>query len=672
MSEYINNPEEARSYINRYKTLHIFVFIIVGIFILRLTYLQVIIGKELRAFSEKNRIKQNKIVAPRGLIFDRDGYNLVENLPSYEAVVQPQYLDNPEEIAKIISPIINMTPERILERIKRGRRLNGPFRIVRIKENLSRDEVIRLKRIRFDLPGLEIRASILRYYPLNDNGAQLFGYVGEISKRELERRNQNLEPGQRRFVQGDIIGKIGIEDLLDNRIRGEDGVRFIQVDAHGRETITEIPNIYGEKIQDIDPVHGNHATLTIDRDIQNAAYDAFKTNDKIGSLIAMRPNGEILSWINMPSFNPNYFATEIPTKIWNEIINNPFKPLRNKAIQDHFSPGSTFKPFIALAALQEKVIGEHTVIHSPGRLRFGNRWYHNHNAAGEGDIEVKEAIERSSNVFFYQLGIKLGIDKMYNYLSLLGLGQKTGIEFPREVPGLLPSSQWKKATRGEEWQPGENLSVAIGQSYTNVTPLQMAVAYNTIATNGKVVKPFLIKKIESPEGQVVFEQSPQELRDITKPQPNGHHIDSKNFDIIKESMRRVANGSRGTARHWKVPGVQMAGKTGTAQVMNFSADQIYSSCMARPVQSRHHGWYIAWAPWDKPEIVVSVLTLHSCHGNTAAAPIVRDVVQAYFKKFHPDIIDNALEEERKRKVRIKKEVIVPDNEEVIESTNAEE
>jgi penicillin-binding protein 2 len=641
-SEYISNPDEARDYISRYRGFYYFVFFTFIVFVTRLLWLQVINGRELRQFSEKNRIKQNKIMAPRGLILDRDGRSLVENLPGFEALISPQYIDDIDSLAQSIGPIIGLTPDQVIEHIKKNKRLNGPFTNIRLKDNLTREEVFRLKRLRMDIPGLEIRESIIRHYPLNENGAQVFGYVGEVSKTGLTKLNQKYANDNLFFEQGDIVGKSGLEEFLEKKIRGSDGQSFIQVDAHGRETITKIPNIYGEQIKDIESVHGNSATLTIDRDLQIAAYDSFQTLNRIGSLVAMKPNGEILAWINAPSFNPNDFATEISAKVWRKLVNDPFRPLRNKAIQDHFSPGSTFKPFVALAALQDKVITDKTVLFAPGKFRFGRRWYHNHNRNGEGYITVYDAIERSSNVFMYQLGIKLGIDKMYNYISLLGLGSRTGIEMAREVSGRMPSSEWKQAARGEPWQPGENLSTAIGQGYVTVSPLQMAIAYNTIATEGKVVKPFVVKKVTDHDGKTLFERFPTEVRDITLTQPNGYKIDTENFKIIKEAMRRVANGPRGTARSLKIPGVQMAGKTGTAQVMSFSADQIYSSCEARPIQMRHHGWYVAWAPWDKPEIIVAALAQHSCHGNPGAAPIVRDVIEAYFKKYHPDIIEQAL------------------------------
>lgn len=637
MSEYINNPDEAKEFQSRYKSLSVFIILTLVIFILRLMWLQIFQGNELRQFSENNRIKQNKISAPRGLILDRDGKALVENLPGFEVIISPQYVLNLKALSEVVGPILDIEPEKIVERFRRSKRINGAFSTIRLKDNLSREEVFRLKRIRLDTPGLEIRESIIRHYPLHENGAQIFGYVGEISKTEISKLNDKYK-NSLIFEQGDVVGKSGLEENLEEKIRGKDGVSFVQVDAHGRKSITEIPNIYGEQIVDLDPLHGNSAYLTIDRDIQEAAHKSFVDQKRFGAVVAMKSNGEILAWMNGPSFDPNLFATEVPTKIWNKLTSDPFKPLRNKVIQDHFSPGSTFKPLVALAALQEKVITDKTVLYAPGRLYFGNRWYHNHNKNGEGHITIYDAIERSSNVFFYQLGIKLGVDKMYNYISLLGLGSRTQIEMDREAPGRLPNSQWKKSIRGEDWQPGENLSTAIGGGYVTVTPLQLAVAYNTIATEGKVVKPYIIKKIADHDGNVLMEKSPEVVRDVTLTQPNGFKIDRETFKIVKEGMRRVANGPRGTARSLKIPGVQMAGKTGTAQVMSFSADQIYKTCESRPIHQRHHGWYVAWAPWDKPEIIVAVLAQHSCHGNPGAAPTARDIIEAYFKKYHPEVI----------------------------------
>lgn len=643
MSDYVNNPDEAKEYQPRYRLFYIAIGCAFVLFTARLWYLQIITGNELREFSEKNRVKQNKISAPRGLMLDRNGKVLVENLPGFEAVISPQYIENLDSMATTIGPILGMEADKITQKVQKSRKQNGPFAQVRLKENLSREEVFRLKRIRLDIPGLEIRESIVRYYPLKEDGAQVFGYVAEISKRQIPLMN-DLYKDVFAFEQGDIIGKSGLEETLERDIRGKDGLSFIQVDAHGRETVTATPNIYGEQIRNQEPVHGNNAVLTIDRDVQEAAFKSMIDNQRIGAAFAMKTNGEVIAWVSTPSFNPNDFSTGFSAGTWSKLVNDPFKPLRNKVIQDYKAPGSTFKPLVAVAAVQEKVVGPNTLVAAPGVFMFGRRPYHDSNRNGYGMITVFEAIERSSNVFFYKMGIALGVDKMFAYISPFGIGQKSGIELAREVSGTMPNSEWKKAAIGEEWQPGENLSTAIGQGYVETTPIQLAIAYNAIGTEGKVVKPFIIRKIIDQEGKVLKENFPQVTRDLNEMQKTGVQISPATFKVVKEGMRRVANGDRGTARFWKVPGVPMAGKTGTSQVMNFSADQIYASCAARPIHMRHHGWFVAWAPAENPEITVAVLAEHSCHGNTGAAPIVRDIVQAYFQKYHPEMIEAGLKE----------------------------
>ncbi len=654
LNEYVNNPDEVKEYWDRYRLFYILLIVTMMLFTSRLWYLQIFSGAELRNFSDKNRLKEVKILAPRGLMLDRDGGILVQNLLGFEAVVLPQYIDDIEELAKQVSEVIGVTPDRVKERIQRGKRVNGPFNPVKIKDSLSREEVVRLKKLRLDLPGLEIRETIQRNYPLNQNAAQLFGYVGEISKKQLPIMNKKYS-GKLSFRQGDIIGKSGLEEVLEGSLRGQDGVSLVQVDAHGRETMSSTaPSIYSESLKNLEPISGHHAVLTLDKDIQAATWASIQKHERIGAVIAMKTNGEVLAWASAPAFDPNELSTSISAKTWSKLVNDPFKPLRNKIIQDHNAPGSTFKPFIALAALQEGEIKENTIVHAPGVFYFARRPYHDHNASGHGYINVYDAIERSSNVFFYKMGIALGVDKMYDYISLLGIGSRTGIDLKNEVPGLMPNSKWKKDNYGEEWQPGENLSTAIGQGFVTTSVIQLAVAYNAIATDGLVVKPFIVRKVVDMDGKTLKESFPQVLRNLQEKQSNGVQISKKNFDIVKEGMRRVANGAKGTARFWKIPGIQFAGKTGTAQLMSFSADQIYASCKARPIHQRHHGWFVGYAPADKPEITIAVLAEHSCHGNTGSVPLFRDVAQAYFEKYHPELIEEGKKLAKTRSAVIEK------------------
>ncbi|MES2854227.1 MAG: penicillin-binding transpeptidase domain-containing protein, partial [Bdellovibrionota bacterium] len=369
---------------------------------------------------------------------------------------------------------------------------------------------------------------------------------------------------------------------------------------------------------------------------------SFNGQGRIGGAVAMKANGEILAWVSGPTYDPNEFSTGISAQIWSKLINDPDRPLRNKVIQDHNSPGSTFKPLMAVAALAEKVITPRTVISCPGSFRFGNRAYHDHLKGGHGNIVVTQAIERSSNVFFYKMGIALGIDRMFKYCNALGIGRKTEIAMQGERSGLMPNTTWKKDTIGEEWQPGENLSVAIGQGFVLTTPLQMAVAYNAIGTYGKVVKPFVVRKILSPENKVLESYDPKVLRDLGDPNSEVH-VSKEVFDTVREGMRLVVNGERGTARvSGRLGFVELAGKTGTSQVMSFSADQIYAKCEERPKHQRHHGWFIGYAPADNPEIAFGILAEHACHGSSGAGPVAKEMVRAYVAKYHPEWLEREL------------------------------
>jgi penicillin-binding protein 2 len=631
---YVNSEQDAKEYAPRYRTLFIIVGVTFAIFFLRLWHLQIINGTELRAFSEQNSIKETKIPAPRGIVYDRNGEILVENLPGFEATISPQYVTNLNETAEALGQALGMQAQQVIAMVQKSRRTNGPFRPVKIKDNLSRHEIFQIEILKQDYSGIDIKENVLRSYPLRSNGAQLFGYVGEISKRQLPILNEKHE-GKFRFQQGDLIGKAGIEEILDLWLRGKDGISVLPVDARGRQAVSS-SNLLGNLAGVTPATPGHNVILTIDKDIQEAAFKAFNETGRIGGAVAMKPNGEILAWVSSPSFDPNEFSTGISAQLWSKLINDPDRPLRNKVIQDHNSPGSTFKPLIALAALAENAITSRTVIACPGVFRFGNRPYHDHLKGGHGNLVVTQAIERSSNVFFYKMGIALGIDKMFKYCDALGVGRKTEVELNGERAGLMPSAPWKKNTIGEEWQPGENLSVAIGQGFVLTTPLQMAVSYNAIGTYGKVVKPFVVKKILTPDNKIIKENEPQTIRDLGDPAAP-FHVKKEVFDTVKEGLRMVVNGERGTARgSVRLPFVEIAGKTGTSQVMAFSADQIYAKCDQRPKHQRHHGWFIGYAPADNPEIVFGILAEHACSGSGGAGPVAREIVRAYVAKYHPE------------------------------------
>jgi penicillin-binding protein 2 len=647
MSDYLPSGEvEAKDYQPRYRLIYSLIGVTFIVFALRLWVLQVVNGAELRQFSEQNSIRETKIPAPRGIIYDRNGEVLVENLPGFEVNLSPQYVTNLEETAEALGLALNVPASTVMQLVQKSRRINGPFRPVRIKENLTRDDIFNIEVLKQDYTGIDIKETVLRAYPLKENGAQFFGYVAEISKRQLPRLNEKFLAVGVKFQQGDLIGTIGLEEIYDLQLRGKDGISVAQLDAHGRQAYGDPMGLLGSMGGISPATPGNNVILTIDKDIQEAAWKAFVEGNRIGGAIAMKANGEILAWVSAPSFDPNEFSTGISPDLWRRLVNDPDKPLRNKPIQDHNSPGSTFKPLVAMAALAENVITPNTIVSCPGVLRFAGRPYHDHLRGGHGNLNVTQAVERSSNVFFYKMGIALGIDKMFKVCDAFGIGRKTGIELLGERAGLMPSNQWKKSTIGEEWQPGENLSVAIGQGFVLSNPLQMAVAYNAIGTEGKVVKPFVVKRVLSAENKLIREFEPTVLRDLTDPSAD-FHIRKDVFKSVKEGLRLVVNGERGTARASRLKYIEIAGKTGTSQVMNFSADQIYASCEARPKYQRHHGWFIGYAPADNPEIAFGVLAEHACHGSSGAAPIAKAMVAAYVAKYRPEWLERDLRKKNK-------------------------
>jgi penicillin-binding protein 2 len=647
MSDYLPSGEiEAKDYQPRYRLIYSLIGVTFLVFALRLWILQVVNGAELRQFSEQNSIRETKIPAPRGIVYDRNGEVLVENLPGFEVNLSPQYVTNLEETAEALGLALNIPASTVMQQVQKSRRINGAFRPVRIKENLTRDDIFNIEVLKQDYTGIDIKETVLRAYPLKENGAQFFGYVAEISKRQLPRLNEKFLARGVKFQQGDLIGTIGLEEIYDLDLRGKDGISVAQLDAHGREAFGDPMGLLGSMGGITPATPGNNVILTIDKDIQEAAWKAFIEGNRIGGAIAMKANGEILAWVSAPSFDPNEFSTGISPDLWRRLVNDPDKPLRNKPIQDHNSPGSTFKPLIAMSALAEGVITPNTIVSCPGVLRFAGRPYHDHLRGGHGNLNVTQAVERSSNVFFYKMGIALGIDKMFKVCDAFGIGRKTGIELLGERAGLMPSNQWKKNTIGEEWQPGENLSVAIGQGFVLSNPLQMAVAYNAIGTEGKVVKPFVVKRVLSAENKLIREFEPTVVRDLTDPSSE-FHIKKDVFKSVKEGLRLVVNGERGTARASRLNYIEIAGKTGTSQVMNFSADQIYASCEARPKYQRHHGWFIGYAPADNPEIAFGVLAEHACHGSSGAAPIAKAMVAAYVTKYRPEWLERDLRKKNK-------------------------
>lgn len=646
MKIHISYEEPAlRELQNRGSLLYVALGTLFSFLILRLIYLQIIQGSALYAFSEKNLLKEIRVQPPRGIIYDRNHRILAENLPNFALTLSPQYIKDLPPLAEEISEIVGIPKDEIIKKFRKDSRMNGSYRPVTIKNFLNRTEINRLELLKIDFPGIDIEELIFREYPHRDAFAHAIGYISEISDIELPRLR---EKGNRIVQQGDVIGKSGLEDRYDDFVRGVTGISYVKVDAKGREALGESLKFLGS-IEDLPPKAGQNIETTLDLDLQLAAQETFLKHKQTGALVAINKQGEVLALYNNPSFDPGLFSKGITSDVWSKLINNPDKPLRNKAIQDHHSPGSTFKPFIALASLQDGNIKENTLVNAPPVFMFGNRPYHDHTKTGQGYITVTQAIEMSSNVFFYKQGLATGVDKIALYTKALGLGARTEIDLKNEVPGLIPTSEWKQKNRGEPWQEGENISIAIGQGFVSVTTLQLANAYMAIANNGKVYKPMVVKKIMDSENRVLQEFSPTLVNDLTDP-TKPYYVSPDNFRIVQKGLFLVANGDRGTARGAKIPGFIIAGKTGTAQVRGFSADQVYANCYNRPKKQRHNGLYIAYGPYETPEITVAVLTEGSC-SSKEAVPLVKEFYESYVKKYHPQAISQNVEPEPRKAKR---------------------
>lgn len=387
-----------------------------------------------------------------------------------------------------------------------------------------------------------------------------------------------------------------------------------------------------------------------------AAAQAFQKifpDKKIGAVIAVSPKtGEILAAMSQPSFDPTAFARGVSPQIWSELLNNEYRPLRDKTIQDHYMPGSTFKVVTLIAGLEEKEIDESFTVHCTGSIRVGNRPFHCHKKGGHGVVDPVQALAQSCDTFFYRVGQKLGIDRIAKYATMLGLGKRTGVNLAHEETGLIPTEEWKRQRFGQVWTPGETPSCAIGQSYVLTTPIQLANLYAAIATGGFLWRPFLVKYIESPDGRILKEFQPESLAQAK--------ISTKTLDIVRKGLWHVLNDPRGTAYYHRIPGFDVSGKTGTSQVVGVTADKVYAKCKDQPFNLRDNGLFVAYAPPDDPSIAVAVVAEHGCHGSTSAAPIAMAVIKTYLQKYMPQRYgDEAIRERLKKNAPARRTALEP-------------
>lgn len=593
-----------------------------AVLLARLWYLQIYHGKKFFNYSLENRLRKDVVRAPRGMIFSRNNVLLTHNVPRFDAVITPQYLEGDDETIPYLAKILEMTPESITKILKKYQG-QAKYIPVIVKKNISRREVAIIETESSKLPGVSVETFISREYTDKDAGAHLLGYISEISQEKLPRLR---ERDKYDYKLGDFIGQAGIEQQYDLDIRGVDGYQFMEVDARGRARrhVTSDDLYSGIDNKPADP--GKNIRLTIDRDVQLAAYHALDGKD--GAAVAIDiDTGEVIAMVSRPAFDPANFSTGLTSNYWGQLVMDEKRPLRDRVIQEHYNPGSTFKPLTAIAALEEGIVDENTKVVCTGGFRMGGRVFHCWKKEGHGVVDVVKAVRESCDVYFYSIAMKMDIDVLYKYATLFGMGQRSGIILPRETSGLIPNKEWKKKRTGIEWQKGETLSCVIGQSFVEITPLQLAMFYATMANEGKLWKPHVVKEVFSNQGQVLKRVEPELIHQFK--------ISRKTMDIIKQGLYDVVNAPGGTASSLKGSGIQMAAKTGTAQVIGMSADKIFSKCENQEYKYRNNGLFAAYAPAGNPKIAVGVVVEHGCHGGSAAGPVAKQMIAAYMNKYYP-------------------------------------
>ena len=597
------NTQKMEDFKGRYKYLVVFISLAFLLIFIRLWSLQVIKGSELRRLSENNCIRLRENPADRGMLLDRKGRILAHNRPSFEVYLVPEDIKaNPEVLIKV-GKMLNMTPDEIEEKMKAQKR-RAPFKPVKIKSDINWDELALLESNRVHLPGLIVDVRPKRAYDHGDLASHLIGYLGEVDENELKQSKETP------YRMGALIGKYGIEYRWENDLRGVDGGRQIEVDALGREI---------RPLGIVDPFPGNNLFLTIDLDLQKTAEEAFK--DKNGALVAMDlKTGRILAMMSKPSFEPDVFARNILPEEWKSLEENPYHPLQNKGIQGQYPAGSVFKIITAIAGLESGMITPDTPFTCTGAFSYGNRDFRCWKEGGHGTLSLHRAIVESCDIYFYQVGLKVGVDLIAHYANEFGLGRVTGISLPHEKPGTVPSSSWKKKRFGVPWYSGETLSFSVGQGYLNVTPLQQLMLISGVANGGKLYLPQVVEKVENIYGSKLKEYPPVMLGKA--------NVSEKNLQIVREALRGAVNDPHGTGGTCALKDVQVAGKTGTAQVVRMPENFKRGDMM--PLRFRDHAWFVAYAPFEDPKISIAVLVEHGGFGASAAAPIAKKVIEKYF------------------------------------------
>ncbi len=559
---------------------------------------QVAEGSYYRELADHNRLRKLTIEAPRGLIVDRHGRPLVENTPSYSLLIDRSLSASLPDSVDFAARILDQ-PGSVLQQILESHRSTPAFQPVLLAEGLSLAQLARVKVEQLEQPEFLIEVEHLRLYRHAHQTAHVLGYLGEVTNADLGVPESPYRPG-------DLLGKKGLEGLYEEHLRGDTGEQVVVVDSRG-QLIEEYDRVPAESGRDLQ--------LTLDLRLQQAAAELL--GERVGAIVALDPRqGEILAMVSAPSFNPNHFARRLDLAEWRELLDHPHHPLQNRALQNTYPPGSVFKVVMTLAGLDRGLIDpEGTVAYCRGYSKIYNNRYRCWRASGHGSVNLRSALKGSCNVYFHQLGQKLGIDQIASYSRMLGLGSKTGIDLSGEKSGLVPDSSWSLEARGAPWYPGETISVATGQGPILVTPLQIASLMATVANGGHIVRPPLVRGTDD-SGQV--------------PTSPRLPLAAEHLALVRDALWSVVNEPGGTGGAAAIDGLDIAGKTGTAQVIT-QERRLKNEDLAP--ENRDHAWFASFAPREDPRLVVVVFVEHGGAGSKAAAPLARTLYEQFFQAY---------------------------------------
>jgi penicillin-binding protein 2 len=593
--------EDRRRITVRLVTLQVGAVVVFAALAISFWFLQIVQNKKFEEMAQNNHQRTLALRAPRGVLFDRNGKVLVENRNAYRISIVREHTKDMARTVRLLSDVADLDPAYVQAIVDRQRGQPSYRPIVVVEDaSLAQVAAITARRLDFELPDVVVEEVPTRQYPTDALAAHLFGYVGQASDAQLGDGIQ----------QGAIIGQSGIERVYNKLLMGEDGAKRVVVNSMGREIRT---------LEQQPPTEGRRVQLTIDYDLQKAAEDGFRHAGFNGAALIMDPNnGEVLTYVSLPAYDPNAFAAGIDRATWASLNTDQLRPLQNRVIQGRYSPGSTFKIVVAVAGLEEGVIDENFRTHCSGGAYFYGRYYKCHLKGGHGSVDVRHAMEKSCNVFFYTVGNMLGVDKIYKWADKLGMTGKSGIDLPNEQESIIPNSEWKKRRTGERWYPGETISVSIGQGQVSVTPAALAMMISTVANGGTKVTPHLVRSVD--EGTGWRTVTPPAVADKVAFRP-------ESLAALHDGLWMVVNAS-GTGGRAKIPGRDVAGKTGTAQVIS---NEGKARAKASGRDLRDHGFFVFFAPKDNPVIAGVIYGEHNEHG-FLGAPIAKHVIETYYAK----------------------------------------